>query len=102
MKAREAVQDAIAERLGGLHSCVGLGQIPRNRQQGKDMARRRAVNKGSFLKNMSGAGRPSGLSYMLLKECKSQGRDLKSAFVSEIHVRKNIDTKLVSMNVRGN
>ena len=45
MKAREAVQDAIVERLGGLHSCVGLGQMPRNRQQGKDMARRRAVNK---------------------------------------------------------
>ena len=65
---------------------MGLGQIPRNRLQGKDMARRRAVNKGSFLKNMSGAGRPSDLWYMLLNECKIQGRDPNSAFVRDVRV----------------
>ena len=72
MKAREPIQPAIVERPrpGGLHSCVGLVQIPRNRQQVKDMARRRAVNKGSFLKNMSGAGRPSDPWYMLINEGK--------------------------------
>ena len=50
------------------------------------MARRRAVNKGSFLKNMSGAGRPSDLWYMLLNECKIQGRDPNSAFVRDVRV----------------
>ena len=38
---------------------MGLGQVPRNRQQVKDMARRKAISKGSYPKNMSGAGRPS-------------------------------------------
>ena len=43
MKAREAVHYAITDRLGGLQSCVGLGRVPRKRQQVKDMARRKAV-----------------------------------------------------------
>ena len=86
MKAKEAVQHAIAERLGGLQSCVGLGQIPRNRQQVKDIARCRAVNKGNYLKNMSGAGRTSDPWYMLLNERKIQERDPKTAFVRDVRV----------------
>lgn len=86
MKAREAVHHAIAEGLGGLQSCVGLGQVPRDRQQVKDMARRKPVNKGSYPKNMSSAGRTSDPWYMLLNECKIQGRDPKTAFVRDVRV----------------
>lgn len=86
MKAREAVHHAITKGLGGLQSCVGLGQVPRNRQQVKDMARPRAVNKGSYPKNMSGAGRTSDPWYMLLNESKIQGRDPKTAFVRDVRV----------------
>ena len=59
MRAREAVHHAITDGLDGLQSCVGLVQVPRNRQQVKDMARRKAVRKGSYPKNTSGAGRTS-------------------------------------------
>ena len=59
MRAREAVHHAITDGLGCLQSCVGLVQVPRNRQQVKDMARRKAVRKGSYPKNTSGAGRTS-------------------------------------------
>lgn len=86
MKAREAVHHAIAEGLGSLQSCVGLGQVPQNRQQVKDMARHKAVSKGSYPKNMSGAGRTSDPWYMLLNDCKIQGRDPKIAFVRDIRV----------------
>ena len=51
MKAREAVHHAITEGLGGLQSCVGLGQVPRNRQQVKDMARPRAAEGCPILTN---------------------------------------------------
>ena len=59
MRAREAVHHAITDGLGGLQSCVGLVQVPRNGQQVNDMARRKAVRKGSHPKNTSGAGRTS-------------------------------------------
>ncbi len=86
MKAREAVHHAITEGLGGLQSCVGFGQVPRNRQQVKDMARRKAVSKGSFPKNMSGAGRNSDPWYMLLNESKIQAREPKTAFVRDVRL----------------
>ena len=70
IKAREAVHHAITDGLGGLQSSVGLGQVPRNRQQVKDMARRKAVSKGSYAKYISGAGRTSDPWYMLLNESK--------------------------------
>ena len=70
IKAREAVHHAITDGLGGLQSRVGLGQVPRNRQQVKDMARRKAVSKGSYAKYISGAGRTSDPWYMLLNESK--------------------------------
>ena len=44
MKAREAVHYAITDGLGALQSCVGLGRVPRKRQQVKDMARRKAIS----------------------------------------------------------
>lgn len=59
MKPREAVHYAIAEGLGGLQTCSGIGQVPRNRQQVADMARRKEASKGPCRKNMSGAGRSS-------------------------------------------
>ena len=70
MKTREAVHHAITDGLDGLQSSVGLGQVPRNRQQVKDMARRKAVSKGSYAKDISGAGRTSDPWYMLLNESK--------------------------------
>ena len=86
MKAREAVHHAITDDLGGLQSCVGLGQVSRNRQQVNDMARRKAVSKESYPKNMSGAGRTSDPWYMLLNESKIQGRDPKNTFVPDVRV----------------
>lgn len=68
MKAKEAIHHAITEGLGGLQSCVGLGQVLQNRQQVKAMARHKAVSKGSYPKNMPGAGRLSDLWLMLLNE----------------------------------
>lgn len=56
MRAREAIHHAITEGLGGLQSCTGLGQVPKNQQQVKDMARRKDVSRGSYPKNMPGAG----------------------------------------------
>ena len=86
MKAKEAVHRAITDGLDGLQSCVGLGQVPRNRQQVKDMARRKAVSRGSYPKKMSGAGRTSDPWYMLLNESKIQGRDPKTAFFRDVRV----------------
>ena len=87
MRAREAVHHAITDGLGGLQSCVGLVQVPRNRQQVKDMARRKAVSKGSYAKYISGAGRTSDPWYMLLNESKIHwGRDPKTAFVRDVRV----------------
>ena len=86
MKAKEAVHRAITDGLDGLQSCVGLGQVPRNRQQVKDMARRKAVSRGSYPKKTSGAGRTSDPWYMLLNESKIQGRDPKTAFFRDVRV----------------
>ena len=86
MKAREAVHHAITDGLGGLQSCVGLGQVPRNRQQVKDMARWKAVSKGSYPKNMLGAKRTSDPWYMLLNESKIQGRYPKTAYIRDVRV----------------
>lgn len=36
-KPREVVYKAVTEELGGLSSCVSLGQLPRSRQQVMDM-----------------------------------------------------------------
>lgn len=80
MKAIEAIRHTIAEGLGDLQSCVGLGQVPQNRQQVKDMARRKAVSEGSYTKNISHTW------YMLLNECKIQGRALKTAFIRDVRV----------------
>ena len=85
MKPREAVHYAIAEGLGGLKSCSGLGQVPRNRQQVGDMARRK-FSSGSCAKNMSGAGRTSDPWSMLLNESKFQGRDPTTAFIRDVRV----------------
>ena len=86
MKAREAVHHAITDGLGGLQSCVGLGHVPLNRQQVKDMARRKAVSKGSYPKNMLGAKRTSDPWYMLLNESKIQGRYPKTAYIRDVRV----------------
>ena len=86
MKPREAVHYAIAEGLGGLQTCSGIGQVPRNRQQVADMARRKDASKGPCRKNMSGAGRSSDPWYMLLNESKIHGRDVKTAFVRDVRV----------------
>ena len=85
MIAREAVHRAITDGLGGLQSCVGLGQVPRNRQQVKDIARHKDVSKGSYPKNMSGTGRTSDPWYILLKD-QRKGLKLKTAFVREVRV----------------
>ena len=85
MIAREAVHHAITDGLGGLQSCVGLGQVPRNRQQVKDIARHKDVSKGSYPKNMSGTGRTSDPWYILLKY-QRKGLKLKTAFVREVRV----------------
>ena len=85
MIAREAVHHAITDGLGGLQSCVGLGQVPRNRQQVKDIARHKDVSKGSYPKNMSGTGRTSDPWYILLKD-QRKGLKLKTAFVREVRV----------------
>ena len=85
MIAREAIHHAITDGLGGLQSCVGLGQVPRNRQQVKDIARHKDVSKGSYPKNMSGTGRTSDPWYILLKD-QRKGLKLKTAFVREVRV----------------
>jgi hypothetical protein len=37
---RESVHNVVAE-IGGVQSCAGLGQLPRGRQQAKDLQKKR-------------------------------------------------------------
>jgi hypothetical protein len=88
MKPREAMHHAVTSSLGGLHSCTGVGQVPRGRQQVSDIARQQqkgtSTNVGQ--KNMSGKGRNSDPWYLLLNDSKFQARDESTAFIRDVQV----------------
>lgn len=87
-KPRDAVHHVMENGLGGLTSCVGLGQMPRNRQQSSDLKRnknKRVVHSMNH-KNMSGAGSDNDPWYLLLNESKRQSRIKESAFVRDVRV----------------
>ena len=75
---------AVAEDLGGIASCSSVGQVPRNRQQVKDLARNQT--KTSKGKNLSGREGTDDPWYRLLGESKSQAINRCTAFIRDVRV----------------
>lgn len=81
---REVIHKVVSDDLGGLASCSGLGQMPRNRQQVKDIGK---AKKGeTCLKNLSGNDNQDDPWYRLLGDCKKQSNDRKTAFLRDVRV----------------
>ena len=69
-----------------MQTCAGLGQLPRGRQQIKDLKRKTDNNSGFGFKNISGSGKTNDPWYCLLKECKMQARSKDTAFIRDVRV----------------
>ena len=85
---QEAVSHVVSKDLGGISSCIGVGQLSRSRQQSSDLKRNRnyGVNEESNSKNMSGKRRVDNPWYLLFNEAKKQSKDRKSAFIRDVRV----------------
>ena len=85
---REAVSHVVIKDLGGISSCLGFGQLPRNRQQSSDLKQNRnyGVNEEPNSKNISGKRRVDDPWYLLFNEAKRQSKDRKSAFICNVIV----------------
>ena len=85
---REAVHDVVDRALGGMQACVGLGQLPRNRQQAKDLTRKQVTGGADDcgVKNISRRGRYDDPWYCLLNESKAQARNKSTAFIRDVRV----------------
>ena len=81
------MHQVITKNLGGISSCEGIGQLPRNRQQSSDLKRKR-TGESTFLqqKNMSGKGKVDDPWYMLLNASKEQNNNKHTAFVRDVRV----------------
>ena len=86
---REAVHDVLDQALGGIQACPGLGQIPRNRQQAKDLLRKQAKGGASNVYAVKNISANAGLNdpwYCLLNESKVQARKKSTAFIRDVRV----------------
>ena len=83
-KPREAIHHVVGNEIGGIRSCSGIGQLPRNRQQA-NYFRRIKSNFGGFVpvKNMSGEGNDDPW-YGLLKEIQLQAKKRNTAFIRDV------------------
>ncbi len=85
-KPREAIHHVIGKEIGGIRSCSGIGQLPRDRQQANYLKRCPSKSAGLVpVKNMSDGGRDDPW-YGLLKESKIQAKKRCSAFVRDVRV----------------
>ena len=80
------VYKAVTEELGGLSSCVSLGQLPRCRQQVMDYGRQSSGKDSVPVQNISGRGREDDPWFRLLGDCKKQATDRNSAFIRDARV----------------
>ena len=78
---RKCVHDVIHDVTEDSQSCTGLGQLPRGRQQVKDMKRN---NGGSHRPNSSTKSNDPW--YSMIKECKAQARCKDTAFIRDVRV----------------
>ena len=88
-KPRDAVHKVVSDDLGGVASCAGVGQLPRNRQQASDLKRNRERTQqpnSSTQKNMSGPGRADDPWYLLLNASKQHSLNKETAFVRDVRV----------------
>ncbi len=85
---REAIHSVIDKAWRRIQTCVGLGQIPRNRQQAKDLIRNRTMpnSREMGFKNISGLGKLNDPWYCLLNESKTQARNKNTAFIRDVRV----------------
>ena len=78
---RECIRDVIDDVTDDSQLCAGLGQLPRGRQQVKDLKRN---------DEKSSHGNSSGKSndpwYSMIKECKAQARCKNKAFIRDVRV----------------
>ncbi|XP_028404113.1 uncharacterized protein LOC114526793 [Dendronephthya gigantea] len=84
----EALRHVISEDLGGIISCVGIGQLPRNCQQSSDLKCKKAVKEMpiSQRKNMFGRGKVDDPWYLLLGASKKQNDNKETSFISDVRV----------------
>ena len=87
-RPRDAVHHVISDNLGGIESCDGIGQLPRNRQQSSDLKRKRIDENTSQLqrKNISGKNKVDDPWYMLLNESKKQNENKRNAFIRDVRI----------------
>lgn len=86
MRPREIVYKTVAESLGGMSKCSSHGQLPRGRQQVKDLARNNGKNVNER-KRISGKGGDDDPWYRLLGECKKQVTESRNtAFIRDVRV----------------
>ncbi len=78
---RECVRDVINDVTEDSQPCTGLGQLPRGRQQVKDM--KRNDNKSS---ESNSTGKSNDPWYSLIRECKAQARCKNTAFIRDVRV----------------
>ena len=74
----------VKDDLGGLANCSSIGQMPRNRQQVKDLARNQSA--ASCKKSMSGNYEHDDPWYRILGESKKQTSNKKTAFIRDVRV----------------
>ena len=84
LNPREVVHKVVKDDLGGLASCSSVGQMPRNRQQVKDLARNQTAAERK--KNLSGNYDHDDPWYRILGESKKQASNKKTAFIRDVRV----------------
>ena len=87
-RPRDAVHHVISDNLGGIRSCDGIRQLPRNHQQASDLKCKRIDENSSQLqrKNISGKNKVDDPWYMLLNETKKHDENKRNAFIRDVRV----------------
>ena len=84
LNPREAVHKVVKNDLGGLASCSSVGQMPRNRQQVKDLTRNQSV--AGCKKSLSENYEQDDPWYRILGESKKQACNRKTPFIRDVRV----------------
>ena len=82
VQPRDAVHKVIADDLGGIASCSSVGQIPRGRQQFKDLGKSARIKEPK--KSLSSGNIHDDPWYRLLGESKASNR--KTAFLRDVRI----------------
>ena len=84
LQPRETVHKVVKDDIGGIAACSSVGQIPRGRQQVKDL--RKSATKTGLVKSLSPGNVTDDPWFRLLGACKKQAANAKTAFIRDVRV----------------